>query len=187
MANVGGNVSIDVGTGTITYTNGTGPHSTATIGNFTGTGTTTGSLTGANPPSEVQTNPTVTGFVASQGSNTPSPTNSQTTISTIQTIVVNQPDTNPGATNLGPNVSDHAPGLLASLEGGGDSSEPNTADSATVVIADSLDGTKKPTGTQLLLGGMVKQVAPTAANGTPHGVPPADQDFSSWGNEALWQ
>jgi len=29
--------------------------------------------------------------------------------------------------------------------------------------------------------------APTVTPAAPHGVPPADQTYSSWGNEAFWQ
>jgi hypothetical protein len=34
---------------------------------------------------------------------------------------------------------------------------------------------------------MLSQTTPTAAGHAVYAIPPADQDFSSWGNEALWQ
>jgi hypothetical protein len=55
------------------------------------------------------------------------------------------------------------------------------------VIADSLDGSKKPTASQTIIVGVLTQTGSTGFGQTVHGVPPADQDFSSWGNEALWQ
>ncbi len=79
------------------------------------------------------------------------------------------------------------PGPLASLDDKNAESTSNTADSATVVIADSLDGAKKAGATQTILAGMLSQTNPAAAGHTVHAIPPSDQDFSSWGNEALWQ
>ena len=38
-----------------------------------------------------------------------------------------------------------------------------------------------------LIGGYLKQVIPAHAGHTVHGIPPGDQNFSSWGDEALWQ
>lgn len=40
---------------------------------------------------------------------------------------------------------------------------------------------------QALIGGYLTQVIPAHAGQTVHGIPPADQNFSIWGNEALWQ
>ena len=88
-------------------------------------------------------------------------------------------------TNTAVALETSAPGPLASLDNGGDSSTPNSSDSATVVIADSLDGARQA-GAQSILAGMLRQTV-AGKGGTVHGVPPADQDFSSWGNEALWQ
>lgn len=38
-----------------------------------------------------------------------------------------------------------------------------------------------------LSGGYLTQVIPAHAGHTVHGIPPGDQNFSSWGDEALWQ
>jgi len=54
-----------------------------------------------------------------------------------------------------------------------------------VFISDSLSG-QKNSQVHLLMTRLLVQIVPTNARGF-YGVPPADQDFSSWGNEALWQ
>ncbi len=178
VANVSGNITIDAN-GQITYTTGTALHSQATIGNFTGLGTVSGQVSGAvpAPPPEIVNDPAVIGVVVNNTANNGS--NNHNPITTIQTYVI--PDQQGGGTGAA-NVQAYTPGPLATLEGDGD--DKNDSDHATVVIADSLDGAKKA-GSQSLLGGMLK----ASAGGTTafHAVPPADQDFSSWGNEALWQ
>ncbi|MEI9991929.1 MAG: filamentous hemagglutinin N-terminal domain-containing protein [Rhizomicrobium sp.] len=185
---ISGNVVIDAN-GAITYTSGTGAHSQATIGNFTGKGTTSGTITGANPPSEIGNDPGTLGVVVTTIANTKPTGNS--TLTTIDTVVVPAVEQNGGAAALAAHIETNTPpppGPLASLSGNsGDSSTSNTSDGATVVIADSLDGAKKAGVTQAILAGMLTQMNPTSAGHTVHAVPPADQDFSSWGNEALWQ
>jgi len=171
--------------GQITYANGAGPHSPATIGNFTGLGTTSGTLDGAVPPSEVTTNPVIIGVVSVNTADNNN-NNEPHTITTINTTVLPAvQDATGGATNIQPPAATTTPGALASLDNGGDSSEPNTSDSATTLIADSLNGA--PSNSTSLIAGILKQQNTTAGANTPHGVPPVDQDFSSWGNEALWQ
>jgi filamentous hemagglutinin family protein len=183
--NVSGNIVINAN-GQVTYTPGKAFTSPATIGNFTGTGTTSGTLDGATPPSQVNTNPVIIGITTTNTADT-NPNQGHTDITTINTTVVPAAqDTTGGATNVPPPTASTTPGVLGTLDNGGDSSEPNTSDSATTVIADSLDGARKA-GSTTLLNGMLKQTNPTSSANTVHGVPPADQDFSSWGNEALWQ
>ena len=63
VGNISGDIVIDAN-GQITYTDGTAPHSRGTIGNFTGQGTVTGTITGAQPPSDVTTDPVVIGNIA---------------------------------------------------------------------------------------------------------------------------
>ena len=183
VANVIGNVVIDAN-GNIIYTAGTGEHSQATIGNFTGKGTLSGTVTGATPPPEITNDPGTIGVIVSSTANAKPNTN--TAITTITTTVVSGEEQNGGASSLTAHIETAPPGPLASL-GGGDSSAPNTSDNATVVIADSLDGAKKAAATQTIVAGMLSQSNPTSASHTVHAIPPADQDFSSWGNEALWQ
>jgi hypothetical protein len=64
---------------------------------------------------------------------------------------------------------------------------PNTSDSATVIVADSLDGSTEAAITWQILGGYLTQIIPAAGGLSVHGIRSVDQDFSSWGNEALWQ
>jgi filamentous hemagglutinin family protein len=179
--NVSGNITIDAN-GQITYSDGTAPHSPATIGNFTGQGTVTGTLTGAQPPSDVTTDPAVIGNIAVNTADNGSPT---TNVPVITTVVITDTEEGGRPTVTAVALETSPPGPLALLDkSGADSSSPNTSDTATIVIADSLDGSKKGSGSQFFMGGMLKQTIPGSA---VHGVPPADQDFSSWGNEALWQ
>jgi hypothetical protein len=193
--NVSGNIFIDAN-GNITYTNGAGTNSFATIGNFTGHGTVSGTINGATPPDidgdggdkgagDINNNPATVGTVVStqQQGNQPLP------ITVVNTIVVTIEQGDDSTNGLSAAlVDDNPPGPLASLDTGyADSEPPTTADSATVVIADSLDGDKQGSTTQSMLGGLLKQNnAPTGSHAV-HAIPPADQDFSSWGNEALWQ
>ncbi|MEI9995549.1 MAG: filamentous hemagglutinin N-terminal domain-containing protein [Rhizomicrobium sp.] len=190
FGNISGDIVIDAN-GQITYQDGPGPHSTASIGNFTGQGTVSGTLSGATPPNEgggggdVHTDPVVIGVIVTNTAGNNPPGNPP--ITTIYTIVTTPTDEdNGGATAVTASLEAVKPGPLASLDDNGvDGATPYSADSATVVIADSLDGAKKPGSTLILLPGMLKQTGP--GQGGLHGVPPADQDFSSWGNEALWQ
>jgi hypothetical protein len=39
---------------------------------------------------------------------------------------------------------------------------------------------------EVLIPGMLKQIM-TLTRNNPSGIPPADEDYSSWGNEALWR
>jgi len=106
-------------------------------------------------------------------------------VTLIETEVVpSGAETAAGAAGAGLTVTTEGP--IASLSGEAEDS-PNASDSGTVVIADSLNGADKPSTSKSLMGGYLTQVTPTAAGQTVHGVPPAGQDFSSWGNEALWR
>ncbi|MBS0469836.1 MAG: filamentous hemagglutinin N-terminal domain-containing protein [Proteobacteria bacterium] len=181
--NVFGDIYIDTGNGTITYTDGTGPHAPGTIGNFTGHGTINGNIYGAHPPSEggdVTTDPVVIGVSNTNTANNASPTNIVTVIQTVPITDENGQDNDHTAVT----VQTDQPGPLARLdENNSENGGAHDADSATVIIADSLNGSGKP-GPQTLLGGLLKSIPSSSG---VHGVPPADQDFSSWGNEALWQ
>ena len=138
-------------------------------------------LTGATPPTGVTTDPVAIGNIAVNTADNGSPT---TNVPVITTVVITDTEEGGRPTVTAVALETSPPGPLALLDNGGDGAEPNTSDTATIVIADSLDGTKKTSGSQFFMGGMLKQTVPGSAI---HGVPPADQDFSSWGNEALWQ
>ncbi|HXP31978.1 MAG TPA: filamentous hemagglutinin N-terminal domain-containing protein [Stellaceae bacterium] len=82
------------------------------------------------------------------------------------------------------------PGTLESLSqqapGGGNApvvDPPQVTDS----VAMALDKFRNlPASARTIISGILTENLQTADNG-PHGVPPADQDFSSWGHEAAWQ
>jgi hypothetical protein len=63
-----------------------------------------------------------------------------------------------------------------------------SSDAVANSVGQSLNG-KRAKGlrvAQTVIPGLLKQVVLVNPN-RPHGVPPADQDYSSWGNEAFWQ
>jgi filamentous hemagglutinin family protein len=181
FGNVSGDITI-AANGNIVLTNGSAPDSKAGIGNFIGQGTSNGTVDGVQPPpSDVINDPAVQGVIVSQASGPP-----DISITTLDTEVLPvPPDANPGAAGGG-SANSGAPGPIAELSGG-DGTSGNPSDGATIVIADSFNGAGKPPISQSILAGLLTQVVPTGAGQTVHGVPPADQDFSSWGNEALWQ
>jgi hypothetical protein len=74
--------------------------------------------------------------------------------------------------------------------GGGSSGEVSDLSNG---IAHSLSGvpgaprTAGRFGQNIFLGGLLTvALAPTSARDTPQAVKPADEPYSSWGNEALW-
>jgi hypothetical protein len=90
----------------------------------------------------------------------------------------------PVAPTLVAQTETSAPAPLADLAG--ENVEGHTAsDTLTLSVANSLAKSKPPVS-RILLGGALREF-PTTAGRSPHGVPSADQEFSSWGNEALWQ
>ncbi|GEM_PF-1959585 len=167
-ANVSGDITI--ASGKITVTNGTTGN--ATIGNATGRGTVTGTITGYNPQSIDNSN---TGAVSNLVQTT-NPTNVfQPTI--IQPAVEPQPA-------LG--GDDNGGGPLQKLANGGDEGNQDS-DAVTDTIGKSLNGKGgKTVVSQNLIPGILRQVFLPGAN-QPRGIPPADRDYSSWGNEALWR
>jgi filamentous hemagglutinin family protein len=175
--NVSGNIVIDAN-GKITLTNGAAPNSPAEIGNFTGFGSVSGTITGVPPNNPIDAG--ALGVIVSTTANNGSNTNG---VTTINTIVIEPPAGSGGAANTPTGGNS---GAIALLEGG-DSTPPTTSDTATVVIADSLDGSKKPTVSETIIVGVLTQYGASAFGQTVRGVPDVDQDFSSDGNGALWQ
>ena len=177
---VSGNILIDAN-GNIGLTKGSAPNSPAVIGNFTGNGTEAGSVGGVTPPgSTIINDPVTQGVIVSQTTTPPT-----SPIVTIETdIVPTGPIDHPTTPSTGP--SPDAQGPIAQLSNS-DGDTPYTSDSATVIIADSLDGSTKAAITQQILGGYLSQIIPAAGGLSVHGIRSVDQDFSSWGNEALWQ
>ncbi len=75
---------------------------------------------------------------------------------------------------------------LANSDKGGKSSEgKQPSDDLSESLGKSLDEGHKSARNQSLIPGVLTQVSVVGQRG--HGVPPADVDYSSWGNEALWQ
>ena len=179
--NVGGNILVDAN-GNIVLANGSAAHSPAEIGNFTGNGTVSGTVGGVAPPgSTVINDPVTQGVIVSQTATPPA-----SPITTIETDVVPAGPIVPVTAGAPDVQTPAAQGPIAQLsDNEGDT--PNTSDSATVIVADSLDGSTKAAITQQILGGYLTQIIPAAGGLSVHGIRSVDQDFSSWGNEALWQ
>jgi hypothetical protein len=57
-------------------------------------------------------------------------------------------------------------------------------------LAQSLSQSLDPKGSRtaiVIVPGLLKEVVRLEGLSDPHGVPPPDEDYSSWGNEVLWQ
>ena len=178
-ANVSGDITVS-SNGTITVTNGA--KGKALIGNATGQGTVSGTVTGyGSPPPPIDDSNS--GAVASLIQIN---TNTQTNLvsfnaSNTGTLL----DTNGATEGDQANTSDNP--LQALVGDNGNSEGTQESDGVTASIGQSLGhGGKKTVISQTLIPGVLRQTSLLGAN-QPRGVPPADQDYSSWGNEALWR
>jgi filamentous hemagglutinin family protein len=63
------------------------------------------------------------------------------------------------------------------------------ADELAASVGSSLDGStgQRPTRRVSIIAGLLSQIVPAVGTNVPRGIPPADENFSSWGNKALWQ
>ncbi|MGA9795882.1 MAG: hypothetical protein WBQ17_10155, partial [Rhizomicrobium sp.] len=165
VGDVSGNITVQAGT--IVLTDGPPNGAVAVIGNVTGSGTVSGTITGytSSGGTDASTQGAVTTIV-SETSPTPP----------IILVVTTPPEITTGDTGPG---STQSSGPLEELTG-----ETETADTATDELGQSLDGHKHVTQTVSLIPGVLTEVVDME---TPRGIPPADQDFSSWGNEAFWR
>jgi hypothetical protein len=81
--------------------------------------------------------------------------------------------------------------MLTGEEGGDPGSEAEiAADELAASVGSSLDGTtgqRPPSRRVSIIAGLLSQLLPAVGANVPRGIPPADQNFSSWGNKALWQ
>ena len=70
----------------------------------------------------------------------------------------------------------------------GMSEEPTKTDMVTETIGNSLSGEHGtvPSQTISLINGLLNQFQPQVGATTPVGIPPADEDVPSGGNQALW-
>ncbi len=179
VGNVSGNITIDAN-GNIQIIPGTAPGSGANISNVTGDGTVTGSITGFVSPNDAALNGAVNTSI--NGNNTPK------NITNSNDVYI-PPSTDNGPSNVIYSASflttnDKGDNAIADLNGGENGDE-TSSDTLTVTVANSLTKSKG-SNSQVVIIGLLKQYTPMGSN-TPHGVPPADQEYSSWGNEAFWQ
>jgi hypothetical protein len=178
IGSVSGNIDIVTDGGPITLTQGTAPHSLAFIGNAIGAGNISGFISGYTSPQNA-----ANGTIASLTSTPPTvPTDS-----TTDTLLLLQEQQQTGAGTV--EVTSQ-PGPLEDLTGNSGSGEQESSDKsdkAADAVADSLDGSRKKSNSETYFGGLLTKLQPAPPSSTPHGVPPADADFSSWGNEAFWE
>ena len=183
--NVGGDITIDNGF-TIDSVNGSAPDTSSLIGNQTGFGTVTGLVTflSAPPPPPPPPPPTVGNSGGAIAVVIQKPTE---TIGTSPIVVLTTPVASPPPLYSGDlGTTNHGPGPLEQLvdnnSDGKNSEGEQASDSVSESLGKSLDaGSHKVSGSETLLPGLTKQLGRKA-----HPVPPADVDYSSWGNEALW-
>jgi filamentous hemagglutinin family protein len=69
------------------------------------------------------------------------------------------------------------------------SEEPTPATAVANTVGQSLSGApgSVPSFTSVLIQGLLRQFDPPPGAARPRAVPPVDQIYSSWGNEAFWQ
>jgi hypothetical protein len=179
----------------VVVTGGSATDASAMIGGATGDGTVTGSVTGYTPPppsnnSQQQQQQTSTVASLTVQTTAPGPTDIG-----LSTPILGPSDTgNGGVTDTTPSSTPNPIQQMADASDNGDSGYEDTqpSDAVTVSLGQSLNsgssGHIKPGTTVIhtIIPGLLKQVVSLGPNAA-HGVPPADQDYSSWGNEALWQ
>ncbi len=178
LGDISGNIVIITNGGPVTLNQGSAFDSFALIGNATGTGSVTGNITGYTPPQS-----TANGTIASLTTTPPTvPTDS--TGNTLL-LVNGQPQTGtgtPGSGNQAGPLED-----LTDGSGSGQQESSDKSDKAADAVADSLDGSTKKATSEIYFGGLLTKLQSAPPSASPHGVPPADANYSSWGNEAFWQ
>ncbi len=195
ISNVSGDVTL-IANGQVTTVDGTAPNSPATIGNATGSGTVSGTVTGLPvppppppPPPPVGSDLQTIGVIASLTATSSTPTSDDTNIVTVTPAETVEASTQPAGQTNPAATSSSASSPIAAMSGG-EGETATASDTATASLGQSLTpGSTKPgapVATRTLITGVLRQVVPGAATRTPRGVPPANQDVSSWGNEALW-
>jgi filamentous hemagglutinin family protein len=171
--NVAGSVALGQGTN-LTYIPGKAQGSSAGFGNATGTGTVSGTVASSGVSAGTQ------GSVAAitQTSTNPVTTSAFTTVTAAPTYVQQLASIDTVDNTQGPTP----------LEQLSDNSEQTTvSDTVADSVGKSLgEGKTIAVSSKMLIPGLLKQIVTLTPN-QPHGVPPADVDYSSWGNEALWR
>ena len=170
--NAAGDIVIDAGS--ITVTNGAANGGVALIGNATGHGLVSGIITGYTQPNTPSTDDTQ-GTIESTIS-----TSTQANTQQVDLIVI----TPPTGPDDGDTSGSQTTGPLGNLSGNTEASGDQTSDAASNDLGRSLNGHDSNVQTVALIPGVLTEVV---SRQTPRGIPPADQNFSSWGNEALWR
>ena len=183
-ANVEGNITVE---GFPTTTSGTASGGEALLGNATGTGTVVGT-TGGGGTTETQTVTTIVALTQDATSK------SADTLTTFYSPIISEtPELETETlTELAPEPQGPL-AQMASSSSNGDSSYEGSEPSDELVgsLGQSLDpgrGHKKNAyaSVRTLIPGVLKQIE-TSTSRSPRGVPPADEDYSSWGNKELWR
>jgi hypothetical protein len=171
--NVSGSVTLTQGT-KITYDPGKAPGASTGFGNATGAGSVSGTVVSSGADAGAQ------GSVASiTQTTTNNPTSFSFTTFTTSPGYVQQLasiDTVNGSQGPTPleQLSDNSEQGIAS-DGVADSVGKSLGEGKTIYVS-----------SKTLIPGLLKQIVTLTPN-KPQGVPPADVDYSSWGNEALWR
>jgi len=166
--------SVTLGSGTkVTNDPGKAPGASASFGNATGDGSVSGTVASGGVDAGTQ------GSVASITQTSTNPT------TTYSIITVTAP---PGAVQQLASIetvkNGEGPSPLDKLS---DNSEQEMAsDTVADSVGKSLGEGKTYVTSTTLIPGLLKQMVTLTPN-HPNGVPPADVDYSSWGNEALWR
>jgi filamentous hemagglutinin family protein len=183
--NVSGNIVISQGT-VFVITPGTAPGTGADIKNNTGTGTVSGTVTGYNgtTPPPPPTPPTPTSDPTTAGSVSSILQNPNTPTSFTFTTAGLSPQFTGGSGDLGAGSSS-TPSPLEKLAGNAED-EDVPSDSVANSVGDSLNGEKPHVVSKTVIPGVLDEIV-TLTPRNPHGIPPADENYSSWGNEALWR
>ncbi len=182
-ADIAGDITIGQGFH-VDAQDGTAPDTFSLIGGSTGFGTVTGTVTFLSvppPPPPPPPPPSVGDSGGAIAVVIQKPTEIVTT-----PVVLTTPTPPPLYTGDDEGTANHGPGPLEQLvdgnSGGNNSEGEQPSDSLSESIGKSLDaGSRKVSSSETLLPGLTRQL-----NRRPHPVPPADVDYSSWGNEALW-
>jgi filamentous hemagglutinin family protein len=178
IGNVSGDITVAADSG-VTKTDGAPIGSVALLGNATGTGTVTGVVNGAGGEDQIGDQQ---GTVASLIQ----------TINTVDFQNIAPPTNFPVADTFmtqGAELNTQPAGPLQELANSdetGEGTEPSDAVANNVGQSLSGNGHKQTRVAETIIPGVLKQIVLVNA-AQPKGVPPADEDYSSWGNEAFWQ
>ncbi|HEY1709272.1 MAG TPA: filamentous hemagglutinin N-terminal domain-containing protein [Rhizomicrobium sp.] len=177
FGDVSGDITLTNASGeTVTLTNGANPNSDANIQNAIGQGSVSGTVTGFQSGGDITSAPATVGTIVSLTNGPPPP---PPPTDTLPEVILTSETPAPTTT-----TTSSAASPIAQMTGGDTDVKPS--DQAAASVGNSLNGGKRPAAT-ILLGGILRQQATGGEAVKPHAMPKADEDYSSWGNEALWQ